>query len=67
MHFLQTRAQLYSSDVQLVCDALVSLSYECADHPWLEQEVRRLLDHPDPRVRRVASVCHGYTFGPVET
>jgi hypothetical protein len=58
-------SQLHSEDVQVVCDALVSLTFHHAALPGLEAHVQRLLEHPHPQVRRTAAICQGYTFGPL--
>ncbi len=50
-------------DLDALYDALVSLAFERADEPWVRDRLSSLAQHVDPRVRRVAAMCKGYTAG----
>jgi hypothetical protein len=61
----QIEAVLGSEDVDAICDTLVNMSFHHAEESWFAGHVQRLSTHSNPRIRRVASICQGYTTGPV--
>jgi hypothetical protein len=60
----EIEAVLASEDVEAICDTLVNMSFHFAEEPWFAGHVARLGTHPNPKIRRVASICQGYTTGP---
>lgn len=53
-------AAIKSGDSEVMCDALVRLTFHEPDWRWVQDECLTLADHPDVAVRGLALTCLGH-------